>query len=75
MIHVGKNSRRKIIGYAPRNFSQCDSMLVGDTAGANSYPFMQVCSLCPLALDLINCGRILDWHLVSNRVIASYLSF
>ena len=26
-----------------RNFSQCDSMLIGDTAGANTYPYIQVC--------------------------------
>lgn len=28
-----------------RNFSQCDSMLIGDTAGANTYPYIQVCPL------------------------------
>ena len=25
-----------------RNFSQCDSMLIGDKAGANTYPYIQV---------------------------------
>lgn len=25
-----------------RNYSQCDSMLIGDTAGANTYPYIQV---------------------------------
>jgi Fe-S cluster assembly protein SufB len=25
-----------------RNFSQCDSMLIGDEAGANTYPYIQV---------------------------------
>ena len=25
-----------------RNFSQCDSMLIGDNAGANTYPYIQV---------------------------------
>ena len=25
-----------------RNHSQCDSMLIGDTAGANTYPYIQV---------------------------------
>ena len=25
-----------------RNFSQCDSMLIGDTAAANTYPYIQV---------------------------------
>ena len=64
MIHVGKNSRSKIISKGisagksrncyrglvqvgpqadnARNFSQCDSMLIGDTAGANTYPYIQV---------------------------------
>ena len=26
-----------------RNYSQCDSMLIGDRAGANTYPYIQVC--------------------------------
>ena len=25
-----------------RNFSQCDSMLIGDGAAANTYPYIQV---------------------------------
>ena len=25
-----------------RNYSQCDSMLIGDTASANTYPYIQV---------------------------------
>lgn len=25
-----------------RNYSQCDSMLIGDQAGANTYPYIQV---------------------------------
>jgi len=25
-----------------RNYSQCDSMLIGDRAGANTYPYIQV---------------------------------
>jgi len=25
-----------------RNYSQCDSMLIGDTAGANTYPYITV---------------------------------
>lgn len=29
-----------------RNYSQCDSMLIGDRAGANTYPYIQVCQLC-----------------------------
>ncbi|XP_008805252.1 UPF0051 protein in atpA 3'region-like [Phoenix dactylifera] len=64
MIHVGKNSRSRIISKGisagksrncyrglvqvqpqaanARNFSQCDSMLIGDTAGANTYPYILV---------------------------------
>ncbi|BDA50274.1 UPF0051 protein ycf24 [Coccomyxa sp. Obi] len=64
MIHVGKNTRSRIISKGisagrsrncyrglvqvqptaegARNFSQCDSMLIGDTAGANTYPYIQV---------------------------------
>ncbi len=30
-----------------RNYSQCDSMLIGDRAGANTYPYIQVC-VCAL---------------------------
>eukprot|EP00252_Welwitschia_mirabilis_P022907 TRINITY_DN6342_c0_g1_i1.p1 TRINITY_DN6342_c0_g1~~TRINITY_DN6342_c0_g1_i1.p1 ORF type:complete len:548 (-),score=98.65 TRINITY_DN6342_c0_g1_i1:261-1904(-) len=64
MIHVGKNSRSRIVSkgisagksrncyrglvrvlpnaHASRNFSQCDSMLIGDQAAANTYPYLQV---------------------------------
>lgn len=28
--------------HGARNFSQCDSMLIGDEAGANTYPYIQV---------------------------------
>ena len=28
--------------HGARNFSQCDSMLIGDTAGANTYPYITV---------------------------------
>ncbi|KIY95500.1 hypothetical protein MNEG_12463, partial [Monoraphidium neglectum] len=64
MIHVGKNTRSRIISKGisagqsrnayrglvqvqpgatgARNNSQCDSMLIGDTAGANTYPYIQV---------------------------------
>lgn len=63
MIHVGKNTRSKIVskgisaGHSrnvyrgqvkvqpgatgARNFSQCDSMLIGDGAAANTYPYIQ----------------------------------
>ena len=64
MIHVGKNTRSKIISKGisagvsnnsyrgqvkigpraegARNFSQCDSMLIGDRCGANTFPYIQV---------------------------------
>lgn len=64
MIHVGKNTRSRIVSKGisagksvncyrglvnvlpsangARNYSQCDSMLIGDQAGANTYPYIQV---------------------------------
>jgi len=64
MIHIGRNTRSKIIskgisaGFSnnsyrglvkigaraegARNFSQCDSMLIGDRCGANTFPYIQV---------------------------------
>ncbi|KAG9454066.1 hypothetical protein H6P81_006970 [Aristolochia fimbriata] len=64
MIHVGKNTRSRIISKGisagkskntyrglvkvlhgaedARNFSQCDSMLIGDNAQANTYPYIEV---------------------------------
>lgn len=64
MIHVGKNTRSRIVSkgisagmsknvyrglvsvgpsaIGSRNYSQCDSMLIGDDAGANTYPYIQV---------------------------------
>ena len=64
MIHIGRNTRSKIISkgisagvsnnsyrglvkigakaQGARNFSQCDSMLIGDTCGANTFPYIQV---------------------------------
>jgi len=48
-ISAGKslNCYRGLVQVAPgatgaRNFSQCDSMLIGDRAGANTYPYIQV---------------------------------
>jgi len=42
-----KNSYRGLVKVGPnaenaRNYSQCDSMLIGDTAGANTFPYIQV---------------------------------
>ncbi|HHP7246336.1 MAG TPA: Fe-S cluster assembly protein SufB [Elainellaceae cyanobacterium] len=42
-----KNSYRGLVKVGPkaagaRNYSQCDSMLVGDTAEANTFPYIQV---------------------------------
>lgn len=64
MIHVGKNTRSRIISKGisaggsansyrglvkinpkadgARNYSQCDSMLIGDNAEANTFPYIQV---------------------------------
>merc|ERR1711959_354591 len=64
MVHVGKNTRSRIISKGisagssvncyrglvqinpdagrARNYSQCDSMLIGDAAGANTYPNINV---------------------------------
>jgi hypothetical protein len=35
-----------------RNFSQCDSMLIGDNAAANTYPYIQVRNTMTLPVDL-----------------------
>ncbi|HIK15445.1 MAG TPA: Fe-S cluster assembly protein SufB [Leptolyngbyaceae cyanobacterium M33_DOE_097] len=42
-----KNSYRGLVKFGPkaegaRNYSQCDSMLIGDTAQANTFPYIQV---------------------------------
>ncbi|MBF2002700.1 MAG: Fe-S cluster assembly protein SufB [Synechococcales cyanobacterium C42_A2020_086] len=42
-----KNSYRGLVKIGPkaegaRNYSQCDSMLIGDNAGANTFPYIQV---------------------------------
>ena len=64
MVHVGKNTRSRIVSKGisagqsdnsyrglvrmgpsaegARNFSQCDSMLIGDRASANTFPYMDV---------------------------------
>jgi Fe-S cluster assembly protein SufB len=64
MVHVGKNTRSRIIAKGisagqsnnsyrglvkigpraenARNFSQCDSMLIGARCGANTFPYIQV---------------------------------
>ncbi|HWQ39154.1 MAG TPA: Fe-S cluster assembly protein SufB [Burkholderiales bacterium] len=64
MVHIGKNTRSRIISkgisaglsnnsyrglvkigpkaQGARNFSQCDSMLIGDKCGANTFPYIQV---------------------------------
>ena len=63
MIHIGKNTKSKIISkgisvdesinsyrgqvviqpsaHGARNFSQCDSMLVGDRCSANTFPYIE----------------------------------
>ncbi|KAG1365688.1 UPF0051 protein in atpA 3'region [Cocos nucifera] len=81
MIHVGKNSRSRIISKGisagksrncyrglvqvqpqaenARNFSQCDSMLIGDTAGANTYPYIQVQPQAENARNFSQCDSML----------------
>ncbi|PNH06826.1 hypothetical protein TSOC_006769 [Tetrabaena socialis] len=44
---TSRNCYRGLVQIQPsakgaRNFSQCDSMLIGDRAGANTYPYIQV---------------------------------
>ncbi len=44
---ASRNAYRGLVSVAPtakgaRNFSQCDSMLIGDGAAANTYPYIQV---------------------------------
>ena len=64
MVHIGKNTRSRIISKgisagvsnnsyrglvkigaraeSARNYSQCDSMLIGDRCGAHTFPYLQV---------------------------------
>ena len=35
LVHIGKNAHRA------RNYSQCDSLLLGDLCGANTWPFIE----------------------------------
>ncbi|GAB5464774.1 MAG: Fe-S cluster assembly protein SufB [Candidatus Kapaibacteriales bacterium] len=64
MVHLGKNTRSKIISKGisagksqnsyrglvqinkkaknSRNFSQCDSMLIGDKCGAHTFPYIEI---------------------------------
>jgi len=64
MVHIGKNTRSRIISKGisagqsnnsyrglvkigpraenARNYSQCDSMLIGAKSGANTFPYIQV---------------------------------
>nr|YP_009295795.1 hypothetical protein Schim_049 [Schimmelmannia schousboei]AOM64730.1 hypothetical protein Schim_049 [Schimmelmannia schousboei] len=64
MIHIGKNTRSRILSkgisagysinsyrglvkmgpkaYYARNYSQCDSLLIGNTSKANTFPYIQV---------------------------------
>jgi Fe-S cluster assembly protein SufB len=64
MIHIGKNTRSRIVSKGisagksqnsyrglvqvhrraenARNFSQCDSLLIGDKCGAHTFPYIEV---------------------------------
>ncbi|MBO7624055.1 MAG: SufD family Fe-S cluster assembly protein, partial [Bacteroidales bacterium] len=35
LVHIGKNAQRA------RNYSQCDSLLLGDLCGAHTWPFIE----------------------------------
>ena len=43
MIHVGRNTRSRIAKAAEnaRNYSQCDSLLIGDKCGAHTFPVIE----------------------------------
>ena len=36
MVRIGKNAK------GARNFSQCDSLLIGDQCGAHTFPYLEV---------------------------------
>src|SRR5213595_2961537 len=53
MMHLGKNTRSRIVSKGisagvsnntanSRNFSQCDSLLLGDKCGAHTFPYIEV---------------------------------
>jgi Fe-S cluster assembly protein SufB len=64
MIHIGKNSKSRIVSKGisagksensyrglvkvnkkasgARNFSQCDSLLIGDKCGAHTFPYLEI---------------------------------
>ena len=64
MIHIGKNTRSRIVSkgisagnskntyrglvnigskaIGARNYSQCDSLLIGNTSNANTFPFLSL---------------------------------
>ena len=64
MIHIGKNTRSRIVSkgisadrsnntyrggvfigrnaQGARNYSQCDSMLIGDRCGAHTFPYLEI---------------------------------
>ncbi|KAM7263086.1 hypothetical protein ACFE04_000769 [Oxalis oulophora] len=43
-----------------RNSSQCDSMLIGDQAAANTYPTMEALTFCTMAIELIKSMQEFD---------------
>jgi Fe-S cluster assembly protein SufB len=50
LVHVGKNAQ------GARNFSQCDSLLLGDKCGAHTFPYIEV-------KNKVWCGRARGNHL------------
>jgi len=41
LVQVGKNAANA------RNFSQCDSLLLGDKCGAHTFPYIEVKTIQP----------------------------
>jgi hypothetical protein len=56
-----------------RNYSQCDSMLIGDNAGANTYPYISVSCWC---LGVLSLGMLLVYVcFISKGVRDAFASF
>jgi len=65
-----KNSYRGLVRIAPgaenaRNYSQCDSMLVGDKAAANTFPYLEVS----------NPSAIVEHEATTSRISAEQLFY
>ncbi|MDR0815227.1 MAG: Fe-S cluster assembly protein SufB [Bacteroidales bacterium] len=85
MIHIGKNTRSRIISKGisagrsqnsyrglvkvheraenVRNFSKCDSLLLGDQCGAHTFPYMEVANASAIVEHEATTSKISDDHL------------